>query len=106
MKKVYCDSGGYDPRLKKIVSQVEVINFDHGENKIGAAKSATPSTIEYDTPYVTFDDMRVTYDEGQSEKFECTLNIVGKINLIDAKHLDAACKSKCDYFFTSDKRDI
>ena len=106
MKKIYCDSGGYDPRLKKLGTQIEVINFDHGENKIGAVKSATPSAIEYDASYVTFDDARVTYDEGASEKFKYILNIVGKNNLTDAKHLDAAYKSKSDYFFTRDKGDI
>ncbi len=106
MKKVYCDSGGYDPRLKKLVEQVEVVNFDHGENKIKATKSATPSAIEYDASYASYDDARITYDEESSEKFESILNILGKNNLVDAKHLDAAYKSKCDYFFTRDKGDI
>ncbi len=106
MKKIYCDSGGYDPRLKKLVGQIEIVNFDHGENKIRATKNANPSAIEYDESYITYDDERVIYDERASEKFENILVIIGKSNLLDAKHLDAAYKNKCDYFFTRDKGDI
>lgn len=106
MIKIYCDSGGYDRRLKKLNCQIELLNFDHGENKIRKIRSARPSAIEFDAPYVTYDDPRVIYDEGESEKLEKILSIIGRNNLFDAKHLDAAYKSGCDFFLSRDKDDI
>lgn len=106
MVKAYCDSGGYDRRFKDLGEQVELVNFAHGENLIRATKTVAPSVAEYDSAYLTYDDEHVEYDQCGSEKFEKILVIVGKNNLTDAKHLDAAYKAGCEYFFTRDKGDI
>ena len=106
-KVIYCDAGGFLPILKGIET-IELIYFpyDKGINK-KINKIARPTKITWDDLKMSWNHADFTWDDCEkSDKYNFILEIIGKNNVKDAKHLDSAYKSQCGYFLTSDNRHI
>jgi len=67
---------------------------------------ARPSKISADATFITADDGTFRISEAESEKYEDIRRIVGRNHEFDAGHIDAAYKTGCEFFFTTDKSDI
>lgn len=114
MIKVYCDTGGYLKKLRELeregVISVHQFKYENRNNKIRT--KIVPSDLRYgDTTNYTYGEFEKavkTYGnmEKKSGKLEAILDIIGKVNRDDAKHLDTAYLSGCKVFLTADKNDI
>lgn len=117
--KVYCDTGGYDKRLKALEATNTIVlhQFKYENPSKRIRRGAIPSNLRYDdkTGYRSYDEMRadeylrsMSYDEWRAGKslFAEILAVVGTNCRADAQHLDSAQMTGCQIFLTSDKDDI
>jgi len=107
--RVYCDSGGFRSDLKQLelggVITLYTFPYENENKKIagmGLPSEMTWSDMKFPWSYYTAS----WSDYKGSDQYQLILDIVGKENRKDAMQLDTAYKSRCHYFFTSDKSDI
>jgi len=108
LKKIYCERSAWRNELRVLESQgkIKIIHFPYeGRNK-KTPNFSRPSVITCDSTYITWDMNFLISDSVGSEKYEQIRSIVGKKNEMDIRHIDAAYKSQCHAFLTTDKTDI
>ena len=110
MIKIYCDNGGYRKVLSALEreSRIMLIMFPYENINSKIAHKGMPSETTWnDLNNFTWGSMPGSWkDYVRSEKYRDIYEILGHENEKDAKHLDAAYKNGCVYFFTRDKGDI
>lgn len=117
MIRVYCDTGGFDPRLRPLArdGRVKLHTFKYENRNERIQTGAVPSDLRYDdTPKYTYNDLRrdtflrhITWDELRGalarSKLPEIIGVLGKHRRTDAQHLDSAYMTECRAFLTSDK---
>lgn len=88
--------------------KVELMAFPHEQPTRKIKGRARPSLLRASDAHWTADSTFLISDAVGSDKYTQITRIVSKRKKseMDARHLDSAYKSKCDCFFTSDKKDI
>lgn len=112
---IYCDTGGCPGRdrfpqgIKNLIRHgIVILVYSPLEQANRSCSKIPPSSYSFDDmpgkfddwDYCNFDDVDV------SDKYKEIETIIGRSNLRDIQHLDAAYKKGCRWFFTSDKGDI
>lgn len=110
MLRVYCDTGGYDKRLKALVAEglIAITTYNY-ENATPSIKERAVGVMPtWKQAQLRWDDARGSWEQVGRETaiFAAVLDIVGKGNRTDAQHLAAAFNDSCAVFMTSDKDDI
>ena len=107
--KVYCEHGAITSGLHRLQldGRIEIIQFPY-ERRTRRAAEAHPSGAELPGPGgATRKEADASGDDfAQSEKYSEIERIIGGANQKDIWQVDAAYKSGCNCFFTTDKRDI
>ena len=105
--KVYCEHGAITPGLHRLRrdGRIEIIQFPYERRTQGAtdpseAERPGPSRATHKGADSASDDFTPT------EKYSEIERIIGGANQKDIWQVDAAYKSGCKCFFTTDKRDI
>lgn len=109
MQTVYCDSGGYRRELRDLVARglVELTTYAYENSTKKIPLRAPGSNPTWDEGDSTWADETGTWDDyHESEHLSQILELVGRNNIRDAKHLDSAYRAKCKAFLTSDNDDI
>jgi hypothetical protein len=110
MHKVYCDTGGYRSELRVLQENgvVELCTYEYENKNRRVAKRAPPSNPTWKQGALPWQrGAEGTWDDYQgSQLWPQVLELIGRNNLTDAKHLDSAYKAGCSALITSDKDDI
>ena len=107
--RIYCEDGAYQKEIRGLKRDynVELFTFPF-ENKNKRAKiPKSPSELTCDSTYITIDNdfIRIS-DTEKSALFSSIVEIIGKDNYNDARHIDTAYKNNCKIFVSPDKGDI
>ena len=110
MKRVYCDSGGFKKELRDFENRglIEVFTYAYENSTRKVRHRAPGSNPTWDEGDSTWDEGTDSWDDyaNVSEHWQRIIDLLGKSNLRDAKHLDSAYRARCDSFLTSDQDDI
>lgn len=109
MIKVYVDTGGYMPDLKRLQAAglAEALHFPY-EQRLKRMDAVAPASALTWQSAATWNDLQGqswanTAPSPMHERIEA---LIGAHNARDVQHLDSAHKSGCKAFITSDKGDI
>lgn len=111
MIKIYCDTGGYRPELKRMQKNglISIVQFHYENRNRNIRESAPPSDPSWDEVNYSWDELDdLTWDDigKKSDKYGQIVQLIGRNNAKDIKHLDSAYRAGCEAFITSDKGDI
>ena len=110
MLKVYCDTGAYCDKLKRLErdGKVQVFQFKYENKNKHIRHMAAPSRPSWKEIKYTWSELTMTWEAlgKTSQKRQAIEALLGPNCIRDAKHLDSAYMEGCRAFLTSDKRDI
>jgi hypothetical protein len=106
--RVYCERGAWRRELGQLerAGKVELTAFPYEGKSRRTPLAATPSRVTCNETNVSCDSEILISDTVESEKYAEILEIVGRANELDVRHIDSAYKSGCAAFLTPDKDDI
>lgn len=109
MLSVYVDTGGWHPDIRKLEEAGALKSyyypFENKNNKVSTIVPGSGATWDQ-SAHVTWETDSGTWDDDEpSPLFKALLKLV-EGQLVDAQHIDSACKAGCTIFLTSDKGDI
>jgi len=110
---IYCDTGASIKKVKKWAMQrsfyarIKWKGFPSENKNKNLENVKRPSAPSWDRMSANWEEWESKWeDTSASENYLKIEEIVGKENKEDVQHLDSAYRSQCQYFFTSDKKDI
>lgn len=109
--KIYCDTGGYNKKLKELEIKygVKIYMFPYENINKKIHNNGLPGSgitfKDFEKSPATVGDLRFC-DFKDSEVIDSIIEIVGAKNKQDIWHLDSAYKNDCHIFLTADKDDI
>lgn len=110
MIKVYVDTGGEMPGLKRLRAKglAESVHFPYEQRLNRIDNTAHPSKLTWGGSAASWSDLEgASWDDtGESPMHAAIAKVIGAHNKADVQHLASAHDAGCDAMLTSDKGDI